>query len=80
MSKFAIEALSTALRQELMLLDEPIAVVTLNPGPLRTPMCANQQLGGSNQFFELHAKRHHQVLYHPDAKQGRDCRGGFGPN
>lgn len=63
MSKFAIEALSTALRQEMMLLDEPVSVVTLNPGAMLTPMCANQQLGGSNQFFELHASRYPDSLW-----------------
>jgi NAD(P)-dependent dehydrogenase (short-subunit alcohol dehydrogenase family) len=40
MSKFAIEAYSTALRQELGLLGMPVVVV--NPGAMRTPLLTDQ--------------------------------------
>ena len=38
MSKFALEGYATALRQELSLLADPVAVTVLNPGAMRTPM------------------------------------------
>merc|ERR1719356_1899025 len=52
MSKVALEAYSTALRQELAFLDPPVHVVTLNPGAMRTPMVTEQAHGASNSFFE----------------------------
>ena len=50
MSKFAIEAYSAALRQELQLLD--MQVVVINPGAMRTPLLTAQLQGGNNAFLE----------------------------
>merc|ERR1712216_30191 len=57
MSKFAVEAYAVALRQELALLEAPVRVVTLNPGPFKTPMLQEQRPGGSNAFFERAARK-----------------------
>ena len=38
MSKFAIEAYASALRQELAVIDPPVHVCTVNPGPILTPL------------------------------------------
>jgi short-subunit dehydrogenase len=50
MSKFAIEAYSTALRQELSQLGMPVIVI--NPGAMRTPLLTDQLEGGKNAFLE----------------------------
>jgi len=57
MSKFAVEAFSVALRQELSLLSDPVSVVVLNLGAMQTPMVEDQLAGGSNAFFEQAARR-----------------------
>eukprot|EP00929_Paragymnodinium_shiwhaense_P103919 TRINITY_DN67781_c0_g1_i1.p1 TRINITY_DN67781_c0_g1~~TRINITY_DN67781_c0_g1_i1.p1 ORF type:complete len:365 (+),score=35.10 TRINITY_DN67781_c0_g1_i1:118-1095(+) len=57
MSKFAVEAYATALRQELSLLEAPVRVVTINPGAFKTPMVLEQQAGGPNAFFERAARK-----------------------
>lgn len=57
MSKFAVEAYSAALRQELALLNPPVRVVVLNPGAMSTPMLKEQRPGASNSFFQLSSQR-----------------------
>ena len=58
MSKFALEAYATGLRQELgVLQDGPVKVILVNPGAHATPLLLNQLSGGSNAFFERHRKR-----------------------
>eukprot|EP00927_Polykrikos_kofoidii_P044075 TRINITY_DN38142_c0_g1_i1.p1 TRINITY_DN38142_c0_g1~~TRINITY_DN38142_c0_g1_i1.p1 ORF type:complete len:345 (+),score=37.57 TRINITY_DN38142_c0_g1_i1:54-1037(+) len=69
MSKFAVEAFATALRQELSLLPHPVAVVTLNPGAMKTAMLADQKPGGSNAFFEI-ASRRRGTLFAPHLLKG----------
>jgi len=70
MSKFALEAYSTALRQELSLLDDPVSVVVLNPGPVVTPLLTGQLSGGPNAFFERHAERHQMTLWSDQLRIG----------
>jgi len=69
MSKFAVEAYSTALRQELALLDKPVRVVTMNPGAMVTPLLKEQQLGASNSFFEISARKE-GTLFGPSLLKG----------
>ena len=76
MSKFAIEAMSVALRQELALLHDPVAVVVLNPGAMETPMLRNQQTGGANAFFEMHKKHYRRPRRAcENSKNGKNGKG-----
>lgn len=71
MSKFALEAYATGLRQELSVLrDGPVKVIVVNPGAHATPLLLDQMSGGTNAFFERHASREGGTLWAKELAKG----------
>ncbi len=69
MSKFAVEAYTVGLRQELGTLRDPVHVITLNPGAIATDMVGSQ-LADSSNFFLQHARSRPDTLFRAQLEQG----------
>ncbi len=76
MSKFAVEAYSTGLRQELSTLQERVDVVVVNPGAMGTKLVFDQ-LNPETSYHYQHAVNNPDTLFKHQLSQGAKLAVGY---